>query len=141
MPGWRVCDDSHVSREKNIVTKGAYLLFYRRREKFLPPPSSGLPLELSEEEALESALSDNDLVNENDDVFGNDDVLNNGQDLESDRKLVIDTSPYEQLPDLEDSNQGQITVSDDTGSVSEKLEIPEDDNLEDLGYSDMDAVD
>ncbi|XP_033746045.1 ubiquitin carboxyl-terminal hydrolase 19-like [Pecten maximus] len=34
---WRLCDDSRVtsvSNEKNIMTRGAYLLFYRRRDIF-----------------------------------------------------------------------------------------------------------
>ena len=31
--GWRLCDDSHVTStsESSVVTKDAYLLFYRRR--------------------------------------------------------------------------------------------------------------
>ncbi|XP_046561089.1 LOW QUALITY PROTEIN: ubiquitin carboxyl-terminal hydrolase 19-like [Haliotis rubra] len=48
---WRLCDDSRVSsisNEKNVVTRAAYLLFYRKRtnEPILPPVSS----ESSEEE-------------------------------------------------------------------------------------------
>lgn len=37
---WRLCDDSQVNlcSEKNVVTRAAYVLFYRRRNMFVPLP-------------------------------------------------------------------------------------------------------
>lgn len=44
---WRFCDDSRVIpfTEKNVVTRLAYLLFYRRRDAPPPPPPPPPPID------------------------------------------------------------------------------------------------
>ncbi|XP_053378168.1 ubiquitin carboxyl-terminal hydrolase 19-like [Mercenaria mercenaria] len=125
--GWRLCDDSRVtaiSHEKNVVTRAAYLLFYRRREVFVPPPQV-LSLDPSEEEEYESATSDVDEMSE---FLGN---------TEGEGRLIIDTSKGEStdLPDLEDA---EADFEDEKLPLLEATVISSDD---DLGYTDMDSVD
>ena len=126
--GWRHCDDSRVtsiSHEKNVVTRSAYLLFYRRRQTFLPPIRDCLSpakSDQSEDDEFQSAPSDNE-----------DDAL----DTSEPDRLVIDSSPsVEELPDLEESTQGQINLA----SPHKETDIIDDDD-DDLEYTDMDAVD
>lgn len=126
--GWRLCDDSRVSsisHEKNVVTRGAYLLFYRRRQTFLPPPSIGLASGQSDEdEDFQSVHCDTD----------------DGFESKGEGRLVIDTSPStEELPDLDGND-----VCSGAGKLSKRPQQTDDDNNVDddgIGYTDMDAVD
>lgn len=49
LPGWRLFDDSMVSMtsEKQVVTRAAYVLFYRRRDQkiSIPKPIEKSPME------------------------------------------------------------------------------------------------
>lgn len=136
-----------------MVTRGAYLLFYRRRHAFQPSPRLGPTCEQSDEEAYESAVSDNDDGPDAKDLSDNkksetDNKLSDDDEFQvPGRRLVIDTQVNDDdstsLPDLEESTQGQITLN--SPDSRERLQVSEDENIEEteeeLGYTDMDAVD
>ncbi|KAL4225919.1 Ubiquitin carboxyl-terminal hydrolase 19 [Mactra antiquata] len=127
--GWRLCDDSRVtavSHEKNVVTKSAYLLFYRRRQAFTPSPLADLLSDEcieEDEEEYQSASSDIDETGEP--------VCNPG-------RLVIDESSP--LDDNKLCNSSPVEESE-TVSVSGMINVDADNDSNDLGYTDMDSVD
>ena len=136
-----MCDDSRVStvsHEKNVVTRAAYLLFYRRREVFVPCPLTGIPT--LETELTQGGEPDSRSRSSSDSV-----------DLEEELtgELTLDDSQQEEdeLPDLEDCEPREGTVkeerSDKTGVMGNipvpVIELGMDDG--ELGYTDMDSVD
>ncbi|KAL3852453.1 hypothetical protein ACJMK2_016087 [Sinanodonta woodiana] len=129
--GWRLCDDSRVSNishEKNVVTRAAYLLFYRRREPFIPP-----------ERSIPSPESDNkeeeeEVVTKEKELVGKEETIPQSGSL---NKMSVESAKHEELPEI-----GQM--SDD------KFAPPFSDNIEDndlavnsasVPYTDMDSVD
>ena len=136
--GWRLCDDSRVStvsHEKNVVTRAAYLLFYRRREVFIPCPLTGTPTletELAQEGEPDSRSS------------------SESGDLEEELtgELTLDDSQQDEdeLPDLEDCEprEGTVKEESDKAGVMGNIPVPVIElGMEDgeLGYTDMDSVD
>ena len=110
------------------MTRAAYLLFYRRREVFVPPPSIVSIEAAEEEDEYESASSE---IEEMSQVAGKSPV-------DGPSKLVIDMSEMNAV------NEGFVnTVAEDSGAEKvheeETTVIVSDD--EDLGYTDMDSVD
>ena len=139
--GWRLCDDSRVStvsHEKNVVTRAAYLLFYRRREVFVPCPLTGIPI--PETELAQGGEPDSRSRSSSDSA-----------DLEEELtgELTLDDSQQEddELPDLEDCEPRESTVKEESGEKAgvmgnipvPVIELGMDD--EELGYTDMDSVD
>lgn len=132
-----MCDDSRVStvsHEKNVVTRAAYLLFYRRREVFVPCPLTGTPTletDVGHERDPESKSS------------------SDSGDLEEELtgEFTLDDSQQDEdeLPDLEEceSKEGILEDSRKTGSLGNipvpVIELGVEDG--DLGYTDMDSVD
>ncbi|XP_052779874.1 ubiquitin carboxyl-terminal hydrolase 19-like [Mya arenaria] len=131
--GWRLCDDSRVSsisHEKNVVTKSAYLLFYRRRQAFIPPPTAS-PVGLSDEDdeaEFQSAPEDHEEA---------DNSSQNVSDGDNQGKLLTNNSPAsttgesdsDMLPDLDTHRQDGMVFDNDF------------EDCRDLGYTDMDSVD
>lgn len=131
--GWRLCDDSRVSsvsHEKNVVTKSAYLLFYRRRQAFVPSPIlDNLPEQTQEEhEEYQSASSDIDEDSPQQCDFDG----NKG-------KLVIDESPL--VDESSSSYASPLTQDSDSISVMPTINLDDEEEDKDLGYTDMDSVD
>lgn len=134
--GWRLCDDSRVStvsHEKNVVTRAAYLLFYRRREVFVPCPLTGTP-------TLETEIRQ--------DVEADSRSTSDSGDLEEELtgELTIDDSQQEEdeLPDLEDCEPREGTLEDSAkAGVLGNIPVPVIELGMDgeLGYTDMDSVD
>ena len=132
-----MCDDSRVSsisHEKNVVTRAAYLLFYRRQETFTAPSIE------SSLEAVETIDREKDDVNEQEsdsrkEIHGTDDDDSNKTEMErfGTGNLVIDTS--EKASELADFDE--MEEPNEVGGVPF---IMLDDDAE-LGYTDMDSVD
>ena len=126
---------SLVSHEKNVVTRAAYLLFYRRREVFVPCPLTGIPTletEITQEDAESRSSSESADIEE-----------------ELTGELTIDDSQQgeDDLPDLEDCEPREGTLaSEDSEKAGVMGNIPVPvielgmDDAE-LGYTDMDSVD
>lgn len=151
---WRLCDDSRVSsvgNEKNIMTRGAYLLFYRRRDEFTIP---------------KEVLPNKDTPNRDEDSGAHSEVGNasdNASSSEMDSKPTAhpqyeyisgnltghdasDTTVTESTPLLASRNSRQGGEGGD--GESEDSEGDQAENRpnayrlqQDLGYMDMDAVD
>ena len=137
---WRLCDDSRVSaisHEKNVVTRAAYLLFYRRREVFIPPPTAG-----PDEENLDQP--DQGIVDDDDDDDNDFESVNSEASRQSDSsdagELIIDASAGDmELPDLHVEEPAE-TFIDNRKPVGDVPVIVLDEDT-DLGYTDMDSVD
>ncbi|XP_046371812.2 ubiquitin carboxyl-terminal hydrolase 19-like isoform X1 [Haliotis rufescens] len=115
---WRLCDDSRVSsisNEKNVVTRAAYLLFYRQRtnEPILPPPSS----ESSEEEQNTEQTK---LITDSNVKLS---ATADGATKHSQNLLEKGSSDSDEAGEIRGDNQDNRTT------------------YRDLGYTDMDAVD
>ena len=118
------------------MTRAAYLLFYRRREVFVPCPLTGTPT--LETEIQQDAEAESQSSSESGDL-----------EEELTGEFTIDDSQQEEdeLPDLEDCEPREGTFegsdSDKTGVLGNipvpVIELGMDDG--ELGYTDMDSVD
>lgn len=154
---WRLCDDSRVnniSGERNVVSRGAYLLFYRKRESLVTPmlisPTPDLDIgdqnvnasfmslrtkaEESEAEKEPCYMKDENLIED-------EDVASSLDNTEPDD--FGDASGLDNLPLLVDHHypsmygvSGEDEVDKDSG-YSQSRSSP----AEDPGYTDMEAVD
>ncbi|KAK3104177.1 hypothetical protein FSP39_025069 [Pinctada imbricata] len=97
---WRLCDDSRVtsmSNERNVVTKGAYLLFYRRREPF----------------KLEHPISYTEEEDENNSQ------MNNTGDVSEDEGIEEKETTYEKVSRAMEEDYARRRHSDDYDSVTD----------------------
>lgn len=114
-----------MSHEKNVVTKAAYLLFYRRREVFIPPQLASPSEVVVEEEAYACAGSEISEESQSND------------DFRKKSNLIIEISQTDDLdlPDLED-------IGTDSNDKKESIvEVPVISMDDDNSYRDMDSVD
>ncbi|XP_021369887.1 ubiquitin carboxyl-terminal hydrolase 19-like isoform X2 [Mizuhopecten yessoensis] len=147
---WRLCDDSRVSsvsNEKNqVVTRGAYLLFYRRRDTFSIPKemSSGQDTEnKAEEETPQTDPSFSGETNTVDNTIGIDstdsgNTAASGNVTEATPLLdnrYSDPKNGDTYP--EDSDKENVDCDGEQTGVQENTYRPP----VDLGYMDMEAVD
>lgn len=125
--GWRLCDDSRVtqiSSEKNVLTRAAYLLFYRRRDTFSPTVSRGI---IGAQGADVEALDDH-LLEEEEDVVSN--------------KWNRDATSIEREPSEEKYDPEKEADNDDSNSGGGEGRLVMDiESGPKLDYTDMDAVD
>ncbi|XP_025107541.1 ubiquitin carboxyl-terminal hydrolase 19-like [Pomacea canaliculata] len=129
--GWRLFDDSHVSTisiEKNVVTSMAYLLFYRRREPFVPSIERSLE-EASPQKDLSLKESLTEDQNKEDEEMTEEPVSN---------KLYRDASSedgeeVQEKCDPEKDEDNDYSLEDK--SADHQVIRPK------LDYTDMDAVD
>ncbi|KAK7476332.1 hypothetical protein BaRGS_00032450, partial [Batillaria attramentaria] len=133
--GWRLCDDSRVTQisgEKNVQTRAAYLLFYRRRDVFTPPVDRGIAAADQAEGETEAdgyELLDQEMQEMEDMV----NVLY--RDPQSMERESSEEKYDREKDEEEDSNHGEnegrlVMDLDDGGPTGPKLD-----------YTDMDAVD
>ncbi|KAJ8301160.1 hypothetical protein KUTeg_020147 [Tegillarca granosa] len=169
--GWRLCDDSRVTtilNENSVVTRGAYLLFYRRRTPFVPPKP--LPQE-EEKDSVEqeesSPVLNTNSNNSESDTAEKDRRIPTSENIDSNTNISIqnidttvekevDTDETEETPLLGNSSSKYITDHLVGSRKYDKAQEEEDSTDEDeesdtqyvrtqvttdIGYTDMDAVD
>jgi len=151
-----------VSHEKNVVTRSAYLLFYRRRGTFQPPPPTAGPTSNQSDEDddadFQSAPEDNEEelgTNTSHDAPEN----TSSQDaLANESQYAFDNPSHETVDNSSqdvfdiDLNQGRLVINTSPASEFDEnsMELPDlvspaglgqyEENC-DLGYTDMDSVD
>ncbi|XP_048740346.2 ubiquitin carboxyl-terminal hydrolase 19-like isoform X2 [Ostrea edulis] len=152
---WRLCDDSRVSfigGEKNVVVRGAYLLFYRKREPLESPMLMSPELDIGDQNgnagfmSLKTKSDENETEKEpcymKDENLIEDEVVTSSlHSTEPDD--FGDGSGMDNLPLLVDHRyqrmygvSGEDEVDKDS-PYSQSRPSP----TEDLGYTDMEAVD
>ncbi|XP_062607024.1 ubiquitin carboxyl-terminal hydrolase 19-like isoform X1 [Saccostrea cucullata] len=155
---WRLCDDSRVTYiggEKNVVVRGAYLLFYRKRQPLEPPRLISPSPELEDQNgnanfaSLGAKSDENEAEKEpcymkDENLIDDEVVTSNLDSTEPDdfgEGSGVDNLPY--LPLMMDHRyqrmygvSGEDEVDKDSG-YSQSRASPTDD----LGYTDMEAVD
>ncbi|XP_060079389.1 ubiquitin carboxyl-terminal hydrolase 19-like [Ylistrum balloti] len=144
---WRLCDDSRVtsvSNEKNIMTRGAYLLFYRRRDTFSVPKEISSVQSTDEQTESSSSRETNTTSN----ATGQESTLSSrshsGNTTPSHSGDVTEATPLQDNrychPDGGDSHpedSDEENVDSDRPVISENTYR----GSVDLGYMDMEAVD
>ena len=161
---WRLCDDSRVTpigHEKNAVSRGAYLLFYRCRTPFSPPKQiynieEFFPINeksLNESES-EQGTSKDDSTKDSDSLLfiGEDfpDIGDNSEKLTDDfgemSQAGVKTSvrtDTEMISTGIKSTQG-LKVGSSIGvmdQISDNSSASDTEDNEPPGYTDMEAVD
>lgn len=118
LTGWRLCDDnrvSSVSNEKNIVTRAAYLLFYRRRNMDVRCPQF-LPSSSDSDEDCQECVPQATITSETDscqhEILGKSNVKNSADNVDT-----------------------KLSACDRSRTQTEQTTTAK------LGYTDMDAVD
>lgn len=157
---------SSIGHEKNAVSRSAYLLFYRCRQPFSPPPHIELYEDQEEEEPLKeeeckglgSASHQSDIKEEY--IKDSDSLLYMGEDFpdigENSEKLTDDFGEMSQAgvktsiqTDTEMLSSGRcLTQGLNVGSsigimdqASDKSSASEPEDPDPPGYTDMEAVD
>lgn len=138
--GWRLCDDSRVTmvgHESTVVTKGAYLLFYRRRQVFgLCAPLQSNVQPQGEREQPQTVYERKDSIQSNSNL-GN-------TTSESSRKPRDPVQVETEQEEVYESATSDIEEERAGASKDRTVMQPPSISLEsqqDLGYTDMDSVD
>ncbi|XP_071486215.1 ubiquitin carboxyl-terminal hydrolase 19-like [Diadema antillarum] len=146
---WRLFDDSHVTptSEKNVVTRSAYLLFYRRRQAYSPyiPPVPREPEpeaedgeDNEEEEAMDEKASSSGSEMEVVEGDTNTDHTQPPSSPFNDAQAMPATAPPGDVQFLDNrfaSSQGAFPQPDHTRAPCEA------DERGDIGYTDMEDID
>ncbi|XP_076074330.1 ubiquitin carboxyl-terminal hydrolase 19-like [Mytilus galloprovincialis] len=159
---WRLCDDSRVSsigHEKNAVSRGAYLLFYRCRTPFSPPPQIDLYDDEDEEGPSKegSTLNDSSSEPKEDSTKDSDSLLYMGEDFpdmgDNSEKLTDDFGEMSQAQAgvktfIKIESGHNKTLGLQVGSsiglmdqASDNSSISDTEETHPQGYTDMEAVD
>ncbi|KAK3602943.1 hypothetical protein CHS0354_039361 [Potamilus streckersoni] len=133
--GWRLCDDSRVSNishEKNVVTRAAYLLFFRRREPFiLPKRPIPSPESDNKEEEEEKATKEKELEGKEEDI----------PQLGFPKEMSVELAKHEELPEIEQTSDDKLAPLFSDNIEDNDCTVDNASASSTVGYTDMDTVD